>query len=843
MPVDKPTIINEQQQSIPTKQKRSASLQPGSSAAEAVINHSNDKKLKIISEINAPPIRTVSTEFDTLPPMTQISESPSELTPITKTDLSMLPGIDETSPLSPKSPIKFQQNNLPKQSSTEAEKETAAVKKSKPSSIAIELDFNPSPPPEKRKIMMNLPSPSSPTKIEQQSYSQSISDSPITESKTNDSKIVPETKSIGDQNKSKIDSSINPTSSPKPISNDTSSSNSELSNRTISLSDPDLYYLSLPPNVKIGNHQHGNAKPIQPKIDQTSKMDHQQQQQQTSKDSTSKKDLTAAKSIAALPSNQQGRPPPLLSSISRHKSVANEIKYSPYSTVRSIRFEHPKYANSKSMRTLSFGSQQQQHSKTISTPKHHQSTLIKFTPETATIVPIADRTVDQKSRYDIRQGMRYKSTNLSHLQMAYHSESDISDQTIPEINNNYLDNNNASDNEAMAILPIEARELLMQEEEDRKSRLAKESTSLLRIPNLGARRESKFFPGRIRKRVILKNGNINLCPEHVDKRSRRYLQDTFTTMVDIRWRWNLLVFAMGFLISWFGFSIIWWLIAFSHSDFEHLHDEQWTPCVANLKNFPSALLFSIETQHTIGYGSRYTTEECPEALFLMMLQSITGVMIQCFMVGFIFAKLSRPQKRSQTLMFSRYAIVNTRDGQMCLMFRVGDLRDRSHIIGTKISAQLIRKKMTNEGEIIPYFHQKLSVKFDEIDDEVFLIWPAIIVHVIDENSPFYKMNVDDMTREKFEIIAILEGTVESTGQSIQARTSYLPSEILWGHRFEQLIRYRHDTGEYLVDYSKFNNTFDVDTPLCSAKELKEELEKQKQMNTDDDDDSEQGGNY
>ncbi|OTF72478.1 ATP-sensitive inward rectifier potassium channel 12-like protein [Euroglyphus maynei] len=105
------------------------------------------------------------------------------------------------------------------------------------------------------------------------------------------------------------------------------------------------------------------------------------------------------------------------------------------------------------------------------------------------------------------------------------------------------------------------------------------------------------------------------------------------------------------------------------------------------------------------------------------------------------------------------------------------------------------------------------------------------------------MNVDDMTREKYEIIAILEGTVESTGQSIQARTSYLPSEILWGHRFEQLIRYRHDTGEYLVDYSKFNNTFDVDTPLCSAKELKE-LRKQNTHNDhDEDDESEHGRRF
>ena len=58
--------------------------------------------------------------------------------------------------------------------------------------------------------------------------------------------------------------------------------------------------------------------------------------------------------------------------------------------------------------------------------------------------------------------------------------------------------------------------------------------------------------------------------------------------------------------------------------------------------------------------------------------------------------------------------------------------------------------------------------------------------------------------------------------SVQARTSYLPTEILWGHRFEQLVRFRNDTGEYLVDYSKFNNTFPVDMPTHSAKEFQEE---------------------
>jgi potassium inwardly-rectifying channel subfamily J len=292
-------------------------------------------------------------------------------------------------------------------------------------------------------------------------------------------------------------------------------------------------------------------------------------------------------------------------------------------------------------------------------------------------------------------------------------------------------------------------------------------------------------------------------------------------MVDIQWRWNLLVFAMGFILSWLGFAVIWWIICFAHGDLEHLEDSDWTPCVQSVHSFASAFLFSIETQHTIGYGSRYTTEECPEAIFIMCLQSITGVMIQCFMVGFVFAKLSRPQKRSQTLLFSRNAIVCLRDSKMCLMFRIGDLRNRSYIIGGSVSALVIGRKVTQEGEVVPYYHTKLDVKFDNSDDNIFLIWPATIVHEIDEASPFYNMSADEMAREKFEIVVILEGTVESTGQSIQARSSFLPSEILWGHRFEQLVNYRREIGEYRVDYSKFNGTYEIDTPMCSARDYYE----------------------
>jgi len=64
------------------------------------------------------------------------------------------------------------------------------------------------------------------------------------------------------------------------------------------------------------------------------------------------------------------------------------------------------------------------------------------------------------------------------------------------------------------------------------------------------------------------------------------------------------------------------------------------------------------------------------------------------------------------------------------------------------------------------------------------------------------------------------GVIESTGMTTQARSSYLPNEILWGHRFDTLVSFKKETGEHEVDYSLFNNTYVVDTPLCSAHDLK-----------------------
>lgn len=292
--------------------------------------------------------------------------------------------------------------------------------------------------------------------------------------------------------------------------------------------------------------------------------------------------------------------------------------------------------------------------------------------------------------------------------------------------------------------------------------------------------------------------------------------------MDTQWRWTLLCFALSFVLSWLVFAGIWYLIAFTHGDFDpsHYQNDDWRPCVSDLHSFTSCFLFSIETQHTIGYGGRATTEECPEAIFLMCIQSISGVMIQALMVGVVFAKMSRPKQRTQTLLFSKQAVICQRDGELCLMFRVGDMR-KSHIIGATVRAQLIRSRTTKEGEILPHNQQELIVGAEGQAENLFFIWPCTVVHRIDSKSPFYNMSAEDMLIERFELVVILEGTIESTGQTTQARSSYLPQEVLWGHRFEPMVSYSKERQGYEVDYSRFNSTVQVDTPLCSGRELAE----------------------
>nr|XP_015809902.2 ATP-sensitive inward rectifier potassium channel 12 [Nothobranchius furzeri] len=336
---------------------------------------------------------------------------------------------------------------------------------------------------------------------------------------------------------------------------------------------------------------------------------------------------------------------------------------------------------------------------------------------------------------------------------------------------------------------------------------------------------------RLRTRFVKKNGQCNVVFNNMEDKPRRYLADIFTTCVDIRWRYLLLIFTTTFLLSWLLFGLVFWGVALAHGDFNlyvpvkdrdswattEEGKEEWRPCILHVQGFIGAFLFSIETQTTIGYGFRCVTEECPIAVVTVVLQSIVGCIIDSFMIGTIMAKMVRPKKRAQTLLFSHNAVIALRDGKLCLMWRLGNMR-KSHIVEAHVRAQLIKPHVTVEGEYLPLEQTDIDVGYDDGLDRLFLVSPLVVVHEINKSSPLYNLSRSDVQKEDFEIVVILEGMVEATAMTTQARSSYLAREILWGHRFEPVVFEKGD--RYHVDYSRFHKTYEVpSTPHCSAREL------------------------
>lgn len=228
---------------------------------------------------------------------------------------------------------------------------------------------------------------------------------------------------------------------------------------------------------------------------------------------------------------------------------------------------------------------------------------------------------------------------------------------------------------------------------------------------------------RPRSRFVGKDGRCNITFINMNNMSQRYLTDLFTTCVDIRWRWMLVVLTLSFLLSWLLFGLVFWLIAATHGDLSPppsssiapssatssslvspeqpvdysamlLEPEEPDHCFQQVNSFMAAFLFSLETQTSIGYGFRSVTEACPLAVLAVVLQCIVGCIIDAFIIGAVMAKIARPKKRNETLVFSDVAVVAMRDGRLCMMWRVGNLR-KSHLVEAHVRAQLLKVRQSN----------------------------------------------------------------------------------------------------------------------------------------------------
>jgi len=126
-------------------------------------------------------------------------------------------------------------------------------------------------------------------------------------------------------------------------------------------------------------------------------------------------------------------------------------------------------------------------------------------------------------------------------------------------------------------------------------------------------------------------------------------------------------------------------------------------------------------------------------------------------------------------------------------------------------AQLVKHLAHSTGKVeVTYKDLKIE------ENNIILATPTTIVHKISPGSPLYKVSLQDLRKESFELVVSFTYTDDCTGILHQTRTSYTPSEILWGQHFQEMIRVTRKS--YRVDYALFNHTVKVLVPELSAEE-------------------------
>ena len=271
--------------------------------------------------------------------------------------------------------------------------------------------------------------------------------------------------------------------------------------------------------------------------------------------------------------------------------------------------------------------------------------------------------------------------------------------------------------------------------------------------------------------------------------ARRYSIDFYHRLMQLSFPRLGVLFTGVFLLFNLAFAGLYWL------DPVGLAMAQQP---VGISRFWQDFFFSVHTVATIGYGNVYPAS--PYANVVVVIEITLGIIYFALATGIAFARFSRPTAR---LLFSKVMVVHDVDGVPTLMLRAANQR---HNMLYAAAAQLAVLVDADVGGVrMRRFHELQLVR--PSNPAFALTW--MIMHPIDADSPLRGWLEDMEARDAGEIIAILSGTDEVSGQQVHGRWAYGAEDIRWGARFEDIVG-TADDGARTIDYTRFHDVLAVD---------------------------------
>jgi len=210
-------------------------------------------------------------------------------------------------------------------------------------------------------------------------------------------------------------------------------------------------------------------------------------------------------------------------------------------------------------------------------------------------------------------------------------------------------------------------------------------------------------------------------------------------------------------------------------------------------SFADAFFFSVQTMATIGYGKM--APRGVAANLLVTLEALVGLLGLALVTGLVFAKFSRPTAR---VLFSAHAVITTFDGVPALLFRMANERG-NQIAEAQAHLVLLRTERTPEGEEVRRVHD-LRLRRSQ---SAFFAFTWLVVHPLTPDSPLHGETAESLREKDVDLVASVTGLDETLSQSVHARHAWSPDQILWNHRFVDVLVQLPD-GRRAIDYRKFH---------------------------------------
>jgi inward rectifier potassium channel len=209
------------------------------------------------------------------------------------------------------------------------------------------------------------------------------------------------------------------------------------------------------------------------------------------------------------------------------------------------------------------------------------------------------------------------------------------------------------------------------------------------------------------------------------------------------------------------------------------------------------LYFSIETLSTAGYGDMHPQTHYGH--FIATVELFTGIFSMSLMTGLIFARFSRPNAR---LLFADNPVISSHEGKPTLMVRLAN--ERHNIISNAtVRLWLYKNIVSMEGQSLRRFYELPLVRNES--PALALTWT--LYHVLDEQSPLYGLNAEDLEASNVSLVLVVSGYDVVAAQTVHARKSYDYPDIRFGHRYADILGTTED-GRLRIDYGRFHQTFE-----------------------------------